>query len=121
MEGLEIVPTIVSIVVVLFVLGATLFVLRWATTGRAGNVRRNRRSAPLVEIVERHAVGRNGALIVIRYGGEEHLLGVTDSSIGPIAEGTIDLRDPVEEPIESHRRVSVTGAIEALRNKSVRH
>lgn len=120
MEGLEIIPTIISIVVVLVVLGLTLFVLRWATTSRTGRVRRSRREAPLIEIVERHSVGRNGSLLVMRYAGEEHVLGVTESSITAIAEGTIDLRDQVEDLEERPRKLRASGALETLRNKTVR-
>ena len=119
MEGLEIFPTIMSIVVVLAVLGATLFILRWATT-RTGSPRKQRRSTPLLEIVERQSLGRNSSLIVVRYAGTERVLGVTDSAITPIAEGTIDLHDLDEGPSEQSRKLGASNALESLRNKTVR-
>jgi len=119
-EGLEVVPTILSILVVLAVLGATLLLLRWATTSRTGSGRRTGRQRQLIEVVERQSLGRNSSLIVVRYNGTERVLGVTESSITPIADGVIDLRDEQED--ESHRRpkLSPTHALEALRNKTVR-
>ena len=122
MEGLgtlEFVPTVVSILVVLAVLFATLFALRWVSSLRFGAPGRDRRSTKMVDIVERHVIGRSGAIIVMRYGGREHVLGVTDSSITPLAEGTIDLR---VEDAESTAGLSTPtrSPLERLRDKTVR-
>ena len=119
MEGFEIFPTIMSIVVVLAVLGATLFILRWATS-RTGSPRKHRHSTPLLEIVERQSLGRNSSLVVVRYAGRERVLGVTDTSITPIAEGTIDLRDLDETDADHSQRSGTSSALEALRKKTVR-
>jgi len=102
MTGTAILPTLVSIVVVLAVLGATLFLLRWASQWRMKSRRRNPKHR--VDMVERHPVGRSGAIVVIRHGDTEHVLGVTEHAITPIsssaapteptdeADSTIDLR-----------------------------
>lgn len=119
-EGLEVVPTILSIVLVLAVLGVTLLLLRWATTSRPGSGRRGGRSRHLVEVVERQSIGRNSSLVVIRYNGTEHVLGVTESSITQLADGVIDLRDPDDEKIEKAPKLRPGQALEALRNKTVR-
>jgi len=57
---------------------------------------------------------------VIRYAGTEHVLGVTESSITPLAEGTIDLRSLEQEEPAKRSLVSPSNALEALRNKTVR-
>ena len=126
MTGTAILPTLVSIVVVLAVLGATLFILKWASQWRMKSRRRSN-PAQRVEVVERHAVGRSGAIVVIRHGDTEHVLGVTEQSITPITSGaapkeptddgdsTIDLRD------ESSRRPGLAGRLDALRERTVRH
>jgi flagellar biogenesis protein FliO len=119
-EGLELLPTILSIVVVLAVLGATLLLLRWATKSRSGLGRRGGRQRQLIEVVERQSLGRNSSLIVIRYGGTEHMLGVTESQITALTEGTIDLRDLDDEDSESRAKIRPAHALEALRNKTVR-
>lgn len=90
--GLEFIPTVLSIVVVLVVLGATLLALRWVSSLRFGGSGRERRGVKLVDIVERHVIGRSGAILVMRYGGREYVVGVTESSITPLTEGVIDLR-----------------------------
>ncbi len=120
MEGLEVLPTILSIVVVLAALGATLLLLRWATTSRSGRARRNGRQGQLIEVVERQSVGRNSSLVVIRYNGAEHVLGVTESQITQLTEGTIDLRDHDDEDPDVRSRVSPSRTLDALRNKTVR-
>lgn len=119
MEGFEVLPTIFSIVVVLLGLAATLFILRWATNGKSGKSGRGR-SGQLIEVVERQSVGRNSSLVVVRYNGTEHVLGVTESSITQLTEGTIDLRgfDADDEPKKG--RASRSKTIEALRDKTVR-
>ncbi len=119
-EGLEVLPTILSIVVVLAALGATLLLLRWATTSRSGRARRNGRQGQLIEVVERQSVGRNSSLVVIRYNGAEHVLGVTESQITQLTEGTIDLRDHDDEDPDVRSRVSPSRTLDALRNKTVR-
>lgn len=91
--GLEFIPTVLSILVVLTILFGTLMVLKWVSALRFGGPGRDRRGVRLVEIVERHVIGRSGAILVIRYGGRELVLGVTESSMTPLAEGTIDLRE----------------------------
>ncbi len=120
MEGLEVVPTILSIVLVLAVLGATSLILRWATTSRPGRRRRNGRPRQLVEVVERQSLGRNSSLVVIRYNGTEHVLGVTESSITQLADGVIDLRDLDDEESDKSPRLRASHALDALRNKTVR-
>lgn len=119
MIGLEIVPTIISMLVVLAALGLTLFALRWATQSRQGSAKRTRRSTPMIDVVERQSIGRNGSLIVVRYAGSEHLLGVTETTITTLAEGTIDLRDldPADQGSEEQK---TPGPIETLRRKTVR-
>jgi flagellar biogenesis protein FliO len=128
MTGTAILPTLVSIVVVLAVLGATLFLLRWASQWRMKSRRRNPKHR--VDMVERHPVGRSGAIVVIRHGDTEHVLGVTEHAITPIsssaapteptdeADSTIDLRD---DSVESSRRPGLAGRLDALRERTVRH
>ena len=95
--GLEFVPTVLSILVVLAILFGTLLVLKWVSSLRFGGPGRDRRGVRLVEVVERHVIGRSGAILVLRYSGRELVVGVTESSMTPLAEGTIDLRDAGEE------------------------
>ncbi len=125
MTGMAILPTLVSIVVVLAVLGATLFILKWASQWRMKSRRRSN-PAQRVEVIERHAVGRSGAIVVIRHGDTEHVLGVTEQAIAPIAsapidpaelESTIDLRDGED----AERRPGLSGRLDALRERTVRH
>ena len=117
--GLEFIPTVLSICIVLAVLLATLFALRWVSSLRFGGPGRDRRGSKLVDVVERHVIGRSGAIIVMRYGGREHVLGVTDASITHLAEGTIDLR--VEEADAGTDGASPkTSRLERLREKTVR-
>ena len=128
MTGTAILPTLVSIVVVLAVLGATLFLLRWASQWRMKRRRRNPKHR--VDMVERHPVGRSGAIVVIRHGDTEHVLGVTEHAITPISsaaapkeladdsDSTIDLRD---DAAESSRRPGLAGRLDALRERTVRH
>ena len=121
-EGFDVVPTLLSIGVVLAVLAGTLMVLRWITSMRFGGSTRPRDTGTSLSIVERHPMGRNGALIVMRYGGREHVLGVTESSITPIAEGTIDLREQVaESDLDGDHSGRVARVIDVLREKTVRH
>lgn len=117
--GFEFIPTVLSILVVLIVLMATLFALRWVTSMRFGGPGRDRRGDKLVDIVERHVIGRSGAIVVMRYGGREHVLGVTDSSITHLADGTIDLRVEADEP-GSPQAVPTASRLERLREKTVR-
>lgn len=128
MTGTAILPTLVSIVVVLAVLGATLFLLRWASQWRVKSRRRNPKHR--VDMVERHPVGRSGAIVVIRHGDTEHVLGVTEQAITPITScpaprepdaddaSTIDLRDESTDPT---RRAGLAGRLDALRERTVRH
>ncbi len=120
MEGLEVLPTILSIVVVLAALGATLLLLQWATKTRTGRGARGSRQRQLVEVVERQSLGRNSSLVVIRYNGTEQVLGVTESQITQLTEGVIDLRDVHDDVPDSASRVSPARALDALRNKTVR-
>lgn len=120
MEGFEVLPTILSIVVVLAVLGATLLLLRWATGARVSGGRRGR-ADPLIEVVERQSIGRNSSLVVIRYNSTERLLGVTETSITALGEGTIDLRDVEPEDVQPRARIRPSSALESLRAKTVRH
>lgn len=120
MEGLEVLPTVLSIVVVLAVLGATLLLLRWATTSRSGRARRHGRPRQLIEVVERQSMGRNSSLVVIRYNGAEHVLGVTESQITQLTEGVIDLRDHDDQDSDVRAKVSPARTLAALRNKTVR-
>lgn len=125
MEGFQIVPTAISILVVLAVLAATLMTLRWVTSLGFGQTRRSGKAGSSLNVVERHSMGRSGTLLVVRYGGREHVLGVTESSITHLVEGTIDLRDQIAaeaeaEEADSARRNPVVRTIEMLREKSVR-
>ena len=124
MEGLEVVPTALSIVVVLAVLAATLMVLRWVTSMRFGGSRKDRRTGNVLTVVERHTMGRNGAIVVMRYAGREHVLGVTESSITHLVEGTIDLRErneTDEEEAEKRSGNPLLRGLDNLREKTVRH
>ena len=119
MEGFEVLPTILSIVVVLAVLGCTLLLLRWATNTRGGT--RRGRSTSLVEVVERQSIGRSSSLVVVRYNATELLLGVTESSITQLSEGVIDLREAevaVDDAARTRLRPSM--ALESLRARTVR-
>ena len=78
---------------ILAVLAGTLLVLRWVSSLRMGGSRRDRRNGNSVTVVERHSLGRTGSIVVMRYAGREHVLGVTEASITHLADGTIDLRD----------------------------
>lgn len=132
MTGVAIIPTVLSIAIVLAVLGLTLFILRWATRTRTPGGRRNRRSEQLVSIVERHSVGRNGAVVVMRYGATEHVLGVTETSITPLAEGVadrdetlageevIDLSEPADGDVDEVRKGRVATRLDAVRERTVR-
>lgn len=118
MEGFEVLPTILSIVVVLAVLGATLLLLRWATASRGGA--RRGRGTSSIEVVERQSIGRSSSLVLVRYNGTELLLGVTESTITQVADSVIDLRE-TREPEETPRpRVRPSTALETLRAKTVR-
>lgn len=119
MEGFEVLPTIFSIVVVLLGLGATLLILRWATNGRSSKSGRGR-NGQLIEVVERQSVGRNSSLVVVRYNGTEHVLGVTEASITQLTEGTIDLRGFDADDESKRDKANRTKVIEALRDKTVR-
>jgi flagellar biogenesis protein FliO len=128
MTGVAIIPTVLSIAIVLAVLGLTLFILRWATRTRTPGGRRNRRSEQLVSIVERHSVGRNGAIVVMQYGTTEHVLGVTETSITPLAEGITQLDEPDDDVIdlsdstdtEEVRKGRVASRLDAVRERTVR-
>lgn len=120
MEGFEVLPTILSIVVVLAVLGATLFMLRWAT-GTRGSGSGRRKTGQLIDVVERQSVGRNCSLVVIRYNNTERLLGVTETSITALGEGVIDLRETASDEAPQRPRVRASSALESLRAKTVRH
>lgn len=126
MTGVAILPTIVSIMIVLLVLGGTLLVLRWASGWRMKSRRGN--TEQRVEMIERHPVGRNGSLVVILHAGTEHVLGVTEESITPIAQvaapvdltdddSTIDLRGASGD---RERRRGVSGRLDSLRERTVR-
>lgn len=129
MNGPEIIPTIVSITIVMLALAATLAALRWATKNRGVTKQKGRRKKSSVEISERHSVGRNASVIVVRYAGREHLLGITESQITPISEGTIDLRDTAAQENERAEKnasgedqdtKTVNRALDALRDRTVR-
>ena len=74
--------------------------------------------------------GSSGAIVVIRHGDTEHVLGVTEHAITPISsaaapkeladdsDSTIDLRD---DAAESSRRPGLAGRLDALRERTVRH
>ena len=124
MEGLEVVPTAISILVVLAVLAGTLLVLRWVSSLRMGGSRRDRRNGNSVTVVERHSLGRTGSIVVMRYAGREHVLGVTEASITHLADGTIDLRDrnEAEQEVAQKRAGNpVARTLDSLREKTVRH
>lgn len=104
--GLEFIPTVLSILVVLAILFGTLMVLKWVSALRFGGPGRDRRGVRHVEIVERHVIGRSGAILVLRYAGRELVVGVTESSMTPLAEGTIDLRTSEDEDLPVPAAVS---------------
>ena len=123
--GLEFIPTVLSILVVLAILFGTLLVLKWVSALRFGGPGRDRRGSRLVEIVERHVIGRSGAILVLRYGGRELVVGVTESSMTPLAEGTIDLRGDLAEAddagVEEHSPVeNRPGRLDRLRDLTTR-
>lgn len=125
--GLEFVPTVLSILVVLVILFGTLMVLKWVSSLRFGGPGRERRGVRLVEVVERHVIGRSGAILVLRYAGRELVVGVTESSMTPLAEGTIDLRhdetaggdDGAGDEVEQ-TPVATTSRLERLRDLTTR-
>ncbi|MGI9607328.1 MAG: flagellar biosynthetic protein FliO [Acidimicrobiales bacterium] len=118
MEGIDVVSTTISVVVVVGILVGTLIALRWVSRFRfRGN---NRGDGTGLEVVDRQTLGRTGALVVVRYAGREHLIGVTESNVQHLIEGDVVDVDPIDLRNEDESGSVPIRILESLRDKTAR-
>jgi flagellar biogenesis protein FliO len=105
----------ISMAVVIGVMWLLARVMKSRQITGGGIVRKsaNQKAAPVVEIVARQGVSKTGSITVVRVGGKELVLGVTDSNISVLAElDAIALETPHTDLVlddQGHMQLEIQG------------